>query len=667
MFTNRLTSKQLRTVIGVALVLITAALYAPMLHHQFINFDDDDYITNNARVKAGLTWSGVIWAFRTGAAANWHPLTWISHMLDCQLYGLNPAGHHATNLLFHVVNTLLLFFWLNQITGAVWRSALVAALFAWHPLHVESVAWAAERKDVLSTFFWLLSLMAYSRYAQKRLGTDLAAHPSGFRLPEPNYFLALFWFACGLMSKPMVVTLPFVLLLLDFWPLNRFQIPVSTRRMVRLLIEKIPFLVLAAATSIVTYFVQTSGRALWTAVATPFSTRLANALWAYERYVSKTFLPSDLSIFYPYRASLPAGVVMSAVLFLVLWSGLSFWRIRQNPYLFVGWFWFLGTLIPTIGLVQVGSQSMADRYMYIPGIGLFVVVAWGLGDLVERYAHWRRLVIPAVGAALAACLVGTEIQLGYWQNSIQLFRHALAVSPDNFVAYNCLGEAFAEQGMKQEALTLCAEAVQIAPNNPVAQYNLGMFLAQSGRTDEARQHLDAAARLAPFNSEIQYNLGTFLMLHGEPEAAASHFTAALRERPDFPEAHFRLAQALSQQHKSREAVVQYGEALRLKPDYPDALNEFAWLLSTSPDPEIRDGKKAVQLAQHACELAARPAPVFFTTLSAADAEAGRFSDAIAAAQKARDLAVAAGQKDIAVQDEQLLRLYQGGNPFREAH
>jgi len=584
MFTAKLTKNQLTALICLALALVTTALYWPLFHHDFVNFDDDDYITNNAHVKAGLTWAGTIWAFQTGAAANWHPLTWLSHMLDCQLYGLYPGGHHSTNLIFHVANTLLLFLLLKQITGALWRSALVAAFFAWHPLHVESVAWAAERKDVLSAFFWMLTLMAYARYVTGDKWLVARSDPVSFpvaRRSLPHYFLALFFFAGGLMSKPMVVTLPFVLLLLDWWPLTRFQPGNFARSAINLIIEKLPFFGLAAAGSVATYLVQTAGRALWSPGVLSFSDRLGNALWAYERYVSKTFWPVDLCIFYPHPYHWPAALTMGAALSLVLWSSLVIWRAGRNPYLPVGWFWFLGTLVPAIGLVQVGSQSMADRYTYIPSIGLFILVVWGINDFLIWRPHWRWIVAIATGAALIGCPFRTRTQLSYWQNSVKLFAHAIEVTTDNFVAYTCLGETLIDLGMKKEAMMLCAEAVRISPNSPVAQFNYGMALLQNGKTDEARAHLDAASRLAPHNSEVQYNVGLFLLLHNKPAESMDRFNAALAARPDFAEAHYRLGQALSRQNQPAEAAIHYREALRLRPDFPEAKTALDGVLSTN--------------------------------------------------------------------------------------
>jgi hypothetical protein len=543
-----LKQKPVIVAICLLLALVTLAVYWPVTGHQFIIFDDDDYITGNSHVTAGLTWPGIIWAFKTDHAANWHPLTWISHMADCQLYGVKPGGHHMTNVLFHIANTLLLFLLLNQMTGAVWRSAFVAAFFAWHPLHVESVAWAAERKDVLSTFFWLLTLMAYAHYAQGR--SKIEERESNIKITTLDtrnstldYFLALLLFACGLMSKPMVVTLPFVLLLLDFWPLQRFPVfdfrfPIFSR----LVIEKIPFFALAFIGSLVTYLVQKTNGAV--SQVSIFS-RAESVLLTYARYISKTFWPVDLSIVYPYRYSWPAIFVFGTALLLVLWSALFIYRAKKNPYLVVGWFWFFGTLVPTIGVVQVGAQSMADRYMYIPSIGLFIIVVWGLNDFFNLWPMKRKFLPLAGVVALVGCLVVTSIQLTYWRNSISLFLHAIGVTTDNYVADNCLGKAFEISGKKDAALVLYLEAVRIEPRFPQSQFNLAISLLEHGKPAEGIQHLEAAALLDPGDADVQFDLGTFFSQHDKFKDAVRCFKTALKDRPDFPKAKAALNQILS--------------------------------------------------------------------------------------------------------------------------
>jgi hypothetical protein len=411
------TPKKVTAAVAFALAVVTLLLYLPVLHNGFVNYDDPDYITNNSHVKAGLTWPGIIWAFRSTEASNWHPLTWISHMADCQLFGVNPAGHHLVNVLFHTANAVLLFLLLNRLTGlrseasapqpgALWRSAFVAAMFAWHPLHVESVAWASERKDVLSAFFWMLSLLAYADYARRvtgdkcRVTGTTSISPVATTHPSLFYFAALFFFACGLMSKPMVVTLPFVLLLLDFWPLNRIRsAEFGVRSAGALLLEKLPFFALTIASCIITRVVQ--GGALWSSASLHFPFRLANALMSYVRYISKTFWPADLALIYPYPHHWPLAGVIVVTILLVMWSVLFLCWAKRFPYLAVGWFWYLGTLVPAIGLVQVGVQSMADRYTYLPGIGLFIIVAWALNDLLN--SHPQKEKSPASPEAL--CLL----------------------------------------------------------------------------------------------------------------------------------------------------------------------------------------------------------------------------------------------------------------------
>jgi tetratricopeptide (TPR) repeat protein len=577
MFTANPTRKQLSAVMGLTLALVTAALYWPMLHHPFINVDDEQYITSNPHVQAGLTWPGIVWAFENTEAANWHPLTWISHMLDCQLFGLNPGGHHLTSLLFHVANTLLLFLWLNQLTGALWRSAFVAALFAWHPLRVESVAWAAERKDVLSAFFWMLALIAYTRYAQKRSRVedrgsraDMAVQALDSRLSTLDYFLALLFFAFGLMSKPMVVTLPFVLLLLDFWPLNRLQLQSSGRVVANLIFEKLPFFALAATGSIVTFLIQKSGGAVWSSAVLPFHARVANALLACVRYLSKTFWPADLAIIYPYPRHWPLMAVMGAALLLAICSGLILWRARQNPYLPAGWFWFLGTLVPAIGLVQVGSQSMADRYMYIPSVGLFIMLVWGVDDFLNRDFRWRRITTLAGGVALASCLVGTRIQLNYWQNSIKLLRHAIEVTTDNYVACNFLGRALDDAGKNDESLPCYEASVRIESHYPQAQFNLGMAWLKRGWPEKACEPLAAAVRLAPDNAGARFYFGLALMDDGKLDDAVAQFNEALRLDPNLAEAQSKLALVFIQQGKTAEAIPHFAETVRLLPNDAEA-------------------------------------------------------------------------------------------------
>ena len=589
MFTANPTRKQLSVVICLLLALVTAALYWPMLHHDFICLDDDSYIVSNSHVNKGLTWAGLGWAFQSGYAANWHPLTWISHMLDCQLFGLNPGGHHLTNLLFHVANTLLLFLWLNQLTGALWRSAMVAALFAWHPLHVESVAWAAERKDVLSAFFWMLTLIAYTRYAQKRSkvegrgsSADITTQVLDSRFSTLDYLLSLFFFACGLMSKPMVVTLPFVLLLVDFWPLKRFSRftfhvsrskhastlnpQPSTESAARLICEKLPFFALALAGSVVTYQVQKSAGAVWLAGAVPLYSHVGNALLSCLRYLSKCFWPVDLAVLYPYHTHCPAGLVIGAALLLALWSGLFLWCARQNPYLLVGWFWFLGALVPTIGIVQVGSQSIADRYLYLPSIGLFLLVVWGVDDFLNWRPRWRRIAALAGTAALAGCLVCTRIQLGYWQNNLKLLTHTVAVTTDNYSIYNAVGLVLEQAGQKDDAMKWYIRSLQIASNYPPAQYNLGMALLKRNWPAQAAEHLAIAARLVPDEAGGHYALGQALLATGRRDDALAQFTETLRLDPGYAEAHNQLALIYIKAGRTNDAIAHFSEAVRLRPN-----------------------------------------------------------------------------------------------------
>lgn len=565
----------------------TAILYWPITSHGFIGFDDNEYIGDNWRIHGGLTWHAVGWAFRTGYASNWHPLTWISHMLDCQFYGLNPAGHHLTNLLLHAANSVLLFILLNQMTGAAWRSAFVAALFAWHPLHVESVAWASERKDVLCAFFWFLTMIVYSRYASARSqSTDRGANQ---RL-KLNYLLALLFFVLALLSKPMAVTLPFVLLLMDVWPLRRvsvYALPtaeigakddsglIQSQPLWRLIFEKAPFFALAFAASVVTFLVQRASGAVASLTYTPPLLRVENVIRSYGLYIAKTFWPSNLAAIYPFPKHIPVGPMIGVALALIVLSVAFFAACRRRPYLLVGWLWFLGTLVPVIGIVQVGAQSMADRYSYIPSIGLFIAIVWGVADILCVKPKLRGLFVGSGAVSLAACLVVTHIQLGYWENSDQLFKHTIAVTKDNFVACASLGGNMDDQGRTNEALHYCMESVQIASHYPTGQYNLGTVLLRMGRTDEAIQHFQAAVKDDPTFADAEDNWGKALVDQGKLQEAAAHFTAAARLQPDNPEVHYNLGTLLAMESKMPDAAAEFSEALRIRPDYADAQDSLA--------------------------------------------------------------------------------------------
>jgi hypothetical protein len=559
--------------ICLVLALGTAALYWPITSHPFIIYDDGQYIIANPHVTTGLSRANFAWAFTSGEAANWHPLTWLSHQLDCSLFGLNAGGHHLVNLLFHVANTLLVLVFLRDATGAFWRSALVAALFAWHPMHVESVAWAAERKDVLSTFFWLLTLIAYVGYARNR---------NWWR-----YLLTLGLFSLGLMSKPMVVTLPCVLLLLDFWPLQRVTdfsgALAGLKSLKALLLEKIPFFVLAAAGCVVTYLVQTGAGAEW---ATPLPERLANAFIAYALYVIKIFRPTDLAIVYSLPKHWPVLLALVSALLLGFWTILILKNWRRCPFLAVGWLWFLGTLVPTIGVIQVGAQAMADRYSYIPSIGLFIALVWGCGELVTARPHWKNISVLLAGGALLACMLLTARQITYWRDSVSLFLHAIEVSPDNYVAENSLGKAFERNGGKGDelrALVLYQNTVKLEPRYSPGQLNCAMSLFAFGQMAEGFEHLQAAARIEPHNPDIQFDLGVYYSQTGGWTNAAVCFGNYLKAVPWYAPAQRNYGNALANLGRYAEAVPHYREALRQQPDLAGAQAELDRILSAHPE------------------------------------------------------------------------------------
>jgi len=553
------------------LALATAAVYWPVAGFGFINYDDPDYVSSNPRVQAGLTLEGAKWAFTSSYSSNWHPLTWLSHMLDCQIYGLKPAGHHLTSLVLHIASSLLLFGLFQRLTGAFWRSALVAALFALHPLHVESVAWISERKDVLSAFFFLLTLWAYVRSAEcgARSAESNAARPAS-RLPSSAfYLLSLLCFALGLMSKPMLVTLPCVLLLLDVWPLGRLSLAPGQRSAVplrRVLLEKLPFFVLSALSCVVTFLVQRASGAVMSLAHNPFELRLANALVAYARYLGKTFWPSDLAVFYPYsRLSLDSWQVGGAVLLLAAVTA-GILRARNHRHcLLVGWLWFLGMLVPVIGLVQVGKQALADRYTYLPHIGLFLLVVWGAAAGVARLKLPRWIPAAAAALILGACAILTARQLAHWRDTIMLFQHTASVTSGNFVAYAVIGNEFAIRKKSAEAIEWCQKALAVSPDYPEAHNTLGNVYATLGKYDEAITHYRAAAAADRLYADPLNGLANALVKQGKFVEAEAPGREALRLAPMHLPAMFSLATALHNQGKLAEAADYYRQILALDP------------------------------------------------------------------------------------------------------
>ena len=537
------------------LILVTVAVFWQVGSFDFVRYDDDKYVTENRHVQPGLTRDGLAWAFLSVYANNWHPLTWLSHMLDYQLFGANAAGHHITNLIFHVINTLLLFLILRRITGFPWRSAFVAVLFAIHPLHIESVAWVAERKDVLSTLFFMLTVWAYVRCVER---------PAIYR-----YLVILLFFALGLMSKPMLVTLPFVLLLLDFWPLGRLRLgrpllntdaddpkAVGNGNKIRsdmgLIIEKVPLFILSAASVGATLYAQWSGIAPFETL--PFSTRLSNALVSYVSYMGKMIWPHGLAVFYPYPEDIPLWQVGGAGLLLIMITAIAVRLRRRYPYAIVGWLWYLGTLVPVVGLVQVGYQSIADRYTYLPMIGLFIVIAWIVPDLL---AGWRlhRIALPVLATCVIATLMTVSLfQLRYWQNSMALFTHALAVTKDNAVIETNMGASLAEQGKFEEAIPHYQEALRIKPNDFEARYNLANALARQGKMEEAVTHYAGILQTQPGAAAVHNNMGIALSQLGRTDEAVDHFREAIRIKPDFQDAGSNLERALMGQTRMKKPV-----------------------------------------------------------------------------------------------------------------
>lgn len=680
--------KRNTALICVVLAVVTIVAYWPVLGADFVNYDDNVYVTENQHVLGGLTLDSVKWAFKMDEdTANWHPLTFLSHMLDCELFGQNAGLHHLTNLIIHTTSAVLLLLVLASMTGNLWPSAFVAAAFALHPLHVESVAWIAERKDVLSGLFWVLTMACYLRYTR-----------TGGR---GSYSLALVVFGLGLMAKPMLVTLPFVLLLLDYWPLNRFESePVLNRyqKVRSLIVEKTPFFVLMGASCVVTYMAQKAGGAVADTEVLLLGDRLSNALVSYVAYISKMVWPVGLAVFYPFKL-IPPWQAFGALLVLAIISSTAIFWLRQKRYCVVGWLWYLGTLVPVIGFVHVGIQSHADRYSYIPLIGLFMIAAWGVADYCRS-----RPALPIISRVAAILLLtgmfaGTRNQVSYWQDSITLFeravevtennntmrsnlgaelakkgrleeaidhyRQALKISPDFAGVHNNLGLALVETGEMDEAIFHYRRALRTDPKNAEVHDNLGVALAEKGQLDQAIDHYRRSLQINPQNANVHNNLGFLFARRGQLDEAIEHYRRAVQIDPDFAKAHNNLGFELSKRGQLDEAVHHYHQAIKVRPRDSAAMNNLAWILATAGDSMLRDPEEAVRLAEKACDLTGHKNTVFLNTLSVAYFSANRFDAAVTTSEKALKLAEAAGNENLAQKIRGRLELFKEGRSHIE--
>ena len=664
-------SRAQTVLVYLSLVAITWLVFGQTVRHDFVNFDDHVYVYDNPLVKGGLTINGIVGAFTHAHARNWHPLTTISHMLDCQLYGLNAGGHHFTNVVLHTIAVLLLFRVLRVATGALWPSAFVAALFAIHPLHVESVAWVSERKDVLSAVFFMLTLAAYVRYA---------------RAPSPGrYFTVAMIFALGLMSKPMLVTVPFIFLLLDYWPLRRFDKVVLVkpgdgivdwlnRRPNYLFLEKTPLLILSGLSCLAT--IQAQNQATGLLEQLPFTWRLNNALVSYIEYVQHTFWPARLAVFYPHpNNALSIWQVTLATAFLLAISAMAILLRKQRPYVLVGWFWYVGMLVPVIGIVQIGEQGHADRYTYLPHVGLFLLIAWTAADLSTAWRFRREYLWLVATATIAVLSYVAVVQTSFWKNSEELWNHTLSVTSNNDFAHNNLGFLYLRRGELDKAISHFETALKIRSGNSQTRYNLGTALVHTnlanaltreGKPEEAVMHYEEAVKLRPDYGDAYYNFGSVLFQQGRIDDAIAQWQKALAIQPDDAQAHTSLGNAFLQKGWPEKAIVHYQKALEIDPGEVKARNNLAWVLATSSDASIRNGAMAVSLAAQAVEISGGNDAIFFRTLAASYGECGKFADAIAAAGKGRKVAISRNDSHLARMLEKDIALYRANIPLHQA-
>jgi protein O-mannosyl-transferase len=651
--------------IALLLAFSTLLVFLPAGRFDFLNYDDPDYVMDNPVVKQGLTAAGVKWAFGFHAS-NWHPLTWLSHMADCTLFDLNPGAHHFINVLLHAANAALLFILLRRLTNRLWPCALVAALFACHPLRVESVAWVSERKDVLCAFFWLLALLAYAKrdaccvMREPRAGSARITHQA-----SRFYWLAFLFFAFALLSKPMAVTLPFVLLLLDYWPLGEIRKQkLETGNLARLIIEKIPFFVLSEVSCGLTFFAQKNGEAVVSLARFPLSLRLENVPVAMVGYLRQSFWPSGLCAIYPMPDKIAPWLVALSVVILVVVSAVAYgWR-RSRPYFLIGWLWFLATLIPVIGLVQVGGQAMADRYTYLPSIGLFIALVFLAADFLKQFQMPMAIQFGCCAAILAAFICVTEHQLQFWRDSETLFRRAVVVTSNNTIALINLGAALESQGRLEEALKAFREAENSGRRRYEIHGNLGDVLSRFGRHEEARAEYERAIALRPDNAVLHNSLGIEWAALNQFSNAFAEFAAAEKLNPNFAAPHIEAAVALFKAGRDREGVGEFREALRREPDNFKILATAAHYLAAAENAEARDGKTALELALKANEFTGHSQPLVLDVLGMAYAETGDFTNAVASAQEALNLAESAKLKT-APAIRQRLELFQQKQPWRE--
>lgn len=634
------------------LFLATLAVYWPVENHAFINYDDPAYVTENPHISPGLTWEGLAWAFGRlhGERTYWHPLTWVSHMVDCHVFGLKPAGHHLMNVLFHALNAMLVFLVFLRMTGAFWRCAVLAGLFALHPLQVDTVAWVAERKNLLSTFIGLLAIWAYVCHAKPEENAKPAVSRFTFHASR-FYWLSLLLYALSLMSKPVLVTLPFLLLLLDFWPLRRIPLKTPDSRLkalLPLLLEKLPFLLLAGVSSVITILAHRGLGMLDHGSLPPLAFRLENALVSYARYLGNALWPSKLAVFYPLPSAWPAGIVaLSAVLLLAI-TALAVRTVRSRPYLSVGWFWFAGVLVPFIGLIQAGAQALADRFAYLPLIGLLLGLVWAVAEWSRGWPHRSRILSFGAVVVLLVSAGLTRRQVGHWKNTETLFRHALAVTEGNFLAHGKLGEELAARGRLQEAeaqfseairinpaylpvmrslatrlrsdgksetaLHLFKQAVQLRPQDATAHYNLAVALADAQNVSEALREYNEALRLDPDLAPAHNNLASLLLVQGQAADALSHALTALRLQPDFPQARFNAGNALFLQGKFADAAAHYTEAARLDPGHAEARLNLAKALVNLDQPD--EAEPHLKEAARLLPASAEPHQILATLYSA---------------------------------------------------